>query len=105
MSGIFTIHWPWLLAMVLMGLATYSTRLSGLLLMRGVEVKGRMKAALDAVPPSVLTAVIAPTVFMTGHAEAIAALLTVIAAFFRAPLLVTILTGVASVVALRWLGV
>ena len=105
MSSIFTIHWQWLLAMVLMGVATYSTRLSGLLLMRGVEVKGRMKAALDAVPPSVLTAVIAPTVFMTGHAETIAALLTAGAAFFRAPLLVTILTGVVSVVALRWLGV
>ncbi|MEO6609747.1 MAG: AzlD domain-containing protein [Aestuariivirga sp.] len=105
MSSIFTIHWQWLLAMVLMGVATYSTRLSGLLLMRGVEVKGRMKAALDAVPPSVLTAVIAPTVFMTGHAETLSALLTATVAFFRAPLLVTILTGVVSVVVLRWLGV
>ncbi len=105
MSSIFAIHWPWLLAMLLMGLATYSTRLSGLLLMRGVEVKGRVKAALDAVPPSVLTAVITPTVFMTGHAETLSAVITAAAAFFRAPLLVTILTGVMSVVALRWLGV
>ena len=43
MSSIFTIHWQWLLAMVLMGLATYSTRLSGLLLMgalRGVLTPG-----------------------------------------------------------------
>ncbi len=105
MSSIFAMHWQWLLAIVLMGLATYTTRISGLLLMRGVEVKGRMKAALDAVPPSVLTAVITPTVFMTGHAETLAALLTAAVAFFRAPLLVTILTGVVGVVALRSLGV
>ena len=105
MTGLFTIHWQWLLAIVLMGLATYTTRITGLLLMRGVEVKGRMKAALDAVPSSVLTAVITPTVLMTGHAETIAALLTATAAFFRTPMLVTILTGVVSVVALRWLGV
>jgi len=105
MTGIFAIHWQWLLAIVLMGLMVYTTRFSGLLLMRGVEVKGRMKAELDAVPPSVLTAVIAPTVFMTGHAETIAAVLTAVVAVFRAPLLVTILTGVVSVVALRGLGV
>ena len=105
MSGIFEIHPLWLLAIVLMGLATYSTRIAGLLLMRGVEVKGRMKAALDAVPPSVLTAVITPTVLMTGHAETISAIITAAVAFFRAPLLVTILAGVVSVVALRWLGI
>ena len=104
MTGIFAMHWQWLLAIVLMGLATYTTRISGLLLMRGVEVKGRMKAALDAVPPSVLTAVITPTVFMSGHAETVAALLTATVAFFRAPLLLTILTGVVGVVVLRWLG-
>jgi uncharacterized membrane protein len=105
MTSIFAMHWQWLLAIVLMGLTVYATRISGLLIMRGVEVKGRLKAALDAVPPSVLTAVITPTVFLSGHAETIAALLTATAALFRMPLLVTILTGVVSVVALRWLGV
>jgi uncharacterized membrane protein len=104
MSGLFTLHWPWLLAIIGMGLATYATRLSGLLLMRGVVVKGRLKAALDAVPPSVLMAVIAPTVLMTGKAESLAAILTAVAAFLRAPLLVTILVGMVSVVGFRWLG-
>jgi uncharacterized membrane protein len=104
MSGIFTLHWPWLLAIIGMGLATYATRLSGLLLMRGVVVKGRWKAALDAVPPSVLMAVIAPTVLMTGRAESLAAIATAVAAFLRAPLLVTILVGMGTVVGLRWLG-
>ena len=62
-------HLVTVLAIVCMGLATYASRLSGLLLMRGVVVKGRLKAALDAVPPAVLMAVITPTVFMTGRAE------------------------------------
>lgn len=101
MSEIFTVHFTTLLAIIGMGLATYSTRLSGLLLMRGVVVQGRLKTALDAVPPAVLVAVITPTIFMTGKAETIAALITAVAAFFRLPLLAVIFIGVASVVVLR----
>jgi uncharacterized membrane protein len=104
-SGIFTLHWSWVLAIIGMGLATYATRLSGLLLMRGVEVKGRTKAALDAMPPSVLMAVITPTVLMTGKAESLAAIITAVAAIFRLPLLATICIGVASVWGLKALGV
>jgi uncharacterized membrane protein len=90
-----------LLAVVLMGLATYGTRVSGYLLLRGVKIEGRMKAAMDAVPPAILTAVIAPAVFMQGWAEVLAGVLTAIAALLRAPLLVVIAVGVISVVAFR----
>ncbi len=96
-----TVHLTTLLAIIGMGLATYASRISGLLLMRGVVVKGRLKAALDAVPPAVLMAVITPTVFMSGKAEAMAGVATAAAAFFRLPLLATILAGVASVVVFR----
>ncbi|MBG1231211.1 hypothetical protein F8B91_02550 [Aestuariivirga litoralis] len=92
-----SVHWEWLLAILGMGLATYATRLSGLLLMRGIEVKGRMKAALDALPPSVLMAVITPTVLMTGRAESLAAIITAIAAIMRLPLLATMVIGIGSV--------
>lgn len=92
-----------LLAIIGMGLATYTSRISGLLLMRGIVVQGRLKAALDAVPPAVLMAVITPTVFMTGKAEALAGVATAVAAFFKLPLLVTIFAGVASVVMFRYL--
>lgn len=105
MKAIFILHWHWVLAILGMAVATYATRLSGLLLMRGVVVKGRMKAALDAMPPSVLMAVITPTVLMTGRAQSIAAVLTAIAVIFRLPLLVTILVGVLSVFVLQWFGV
>ena len=89
------------LAIVLVGLATYGTRLSGYLLLRGLKIEGRVKAAIDAVPPAILTAVIAPAVFLQGWAEMIAGAVTLGVALLRAPLLVTIGAGVASVVALR----
>ena len=84
-----------------MALATSATRASGLYLMRGVTVRGRLKAALDALPPAILMAVIAPTILTTGIAETIAAAITAVSAFMRAPLVVTILIGVVSVVLLR----
>lgn len=90
-----------ILAIIGMALATYATRASGLYLMRGVTVRGRLKAALDALPPAILMAVIAPTILTTGIAETIAAGLTAVAAFMRLPLVVTILIGVVSVVLLR----
>ena len=90
-----------LLAVLGMALATYATRASGLYLMRGVTVRGRLKAALDALPPAILMAVIAPTILTTGIAETIAAAITAVSAFMRAPLVVTILIGVVSVVLLR----
>ena len=105
MSGLLTVHFTTLLAIIGMGLATYATRVSGLLLMRGVVVKGRMKAALDALPPSVLMAVITPTVLMTGKAETAAAVITAAAAMFRLPLLAVIVIGVACVWVLKALGV
>ena len=70
---------------------------------RQLRSVGRMKAAMDAVPPAILTAVIAPAVFLNGWAEMIAGAMTLVVALLRAPLLVTIATGVALVVALRYL--
>ena len=90
-----------ILAIIGMALATYATRASGLYLMRGVTVRGRLKAALDALPPAILMAVIAPTILTTGIAETIAAAITAVSALLRAPLVVTILFGVVSVVLLR----
>ncbi len=90
-----------LLLILLMGLATYSTRIAGYWLLRGRVVEGRMKVALDAVPPAILMAVIAPKVFMEGPAEMIAGALTLGAALLRLPLLVTIAVGMGSVVVFR----
>jgi uncharacterized membrane protein len=90
-----------LLAILAMGAATYASRLAGYWLLRGRKIEGRFKAALDAVPPAILTAVIAPTVFLQGIPEMLAGAITLVAALLRAPLLVTIALGSASVVVLR----
>ena len=89
-----------LLAIMLMALATYCTRVAGLFLADRFRLEGRAKAAFDAIPAAVLTALIAPTVLTTGPAEAIASLITIVAAF-RLPLYGTVAVGVAAIVALR----
>ena len=92
---------PATLAAILgMAVVTYLTRISGLFLVGRLRLEGRLKAAFDAAPPAVLTAVIAPMVLATGWPETVAALVTAVAAT-RLPLLATILVGVVSVVALR----
>jgi uncharacterized membrane protein len=83
-----------------MATATYLTRIGGDLLMRNCTLGPRMTAALNAVPPAVLTAVIAPSVLAAGLPEAIAGAVTAAAAF-RLPLLLTILIGVGSLAVLR----
>jgi uncharacterized membrane protein len=89
------------LAILGMALATYATRLAGYWLLQGTEIKGRFKAALEAVPPAILTAVIAPTVFLQGPAEMISGAITLGAALMKLPLLATIAIGVGSVAILR----
>lgn len=91
------------LTVLVLGLATYGSRTLGYWLLRGVTVEGRMKAAMDAVPPAILTAVIAPAVFLQGLPEMLAGAVTLAVALMRAPLLVSIATGMASVVLLRHL--
>ena len=92
-----------LIIIILAGLATYGTRLAGYWMLRNVNITGRTKAALDAVPPAILTAVIAPAVFLQGPIEMIAGAVTLASAFLRLPLLVTILAGVGCVAGLRFM--
>jgi uncharacterized membrane protein len=79
---------------------TYASRAGGYWLVRRFAVGGRLKAALEAVPLAVLTALIAPTVLATGPAETLAALITLLLAW-RLPILAAVMGGVAAVVLLR----
>ena len=81
---------------------TYASRTGGYWLVRRFPVGGRFKAALEAVPLAVLTALIAPTVLATSPAETLAALVTLLFAW-RLPVLAAILGGMAAVVVLRGL--
>lgn len=82
------------------GIATYLTRVGGLVIVARLKLGRRAVAALEAVPAAVLTAVIAPTVLAHGLAEFLAGLLT-IAAATRLPLLAVVAVGVATVIVLR----
>jgi uncharacterized membrane protein len=93
--------WFIYIAILGMGLATYATRLAGYLLLSGQPISGRFKTALEAVPPAILTAVIAPTVFLQSPAEMIGGAITLVSAVVKLPLLVTIAIGVGSVAVLR----
>ena len=92
-----------LIAILAMTVATVFTRVSGLLLIRHVEIDERRKTAIEAIPPAVLMAVIAPTAFATGWAETLACVATAIAAR-RLPMLVSVVIGVATVALLRAAG-
>ena len=91
-----------LLAILVMAVATYATRIGGMLLGGHLPKTGRVRQALDALPAAVLTAVIAPAV-ITGSAEMIAAALTLLAAL-RLPMIVAVLVGMGSVAILRAVG-
>ncbi len=83
------------IAILVMGLATYTTRISGFIIGPYLPQEGRLRQALDAVPAAILTAVVAPTI-LSGPAELMASIATIIAAR-RLPALGAIAVGVAAV--------
>jgi len=89
-----------LAAIVAMAVVTYATRIAGLIFAERLVLKGRAKAAFEAIPPAVLVAVIAPMALATGCLDTVAAAIAPVAAT-RLPLLATIAVGVAAIVLLR----
>lgn len=89
-----------LAAILGMAAATYLTRIAGLWLVQRIRIEGRAAGALEAIPPAVLMAVIAPMALATGPAETLAALVAAVAAT-RLPLLLVVVVGVGAVVAFR----
>lgn len=92
-----------LAAILAMAAATLATRLGGYALMKFVTPGAATKRLLDAIPPAVMAAVVAPTALATGWAETLACAVTALAAF-RLPMLPAAALGVATVAALRYLG-
>lgn len=99
-----TLSAPTVVAILGMALVTWACRMTGYALARRIAITGRAKAALEAMPPAILTAIIAPMAFSEGIAEAMAAAVTVIAAL-RLPTLVAVGLGVATVVLVRHLTI
>ena len=97
------ISFPALLTILGMALVTYVTRMSGLWLMSHVTLSTRMKAWLGYLPGTVIVAIIAPTVFSTGLAEAGAAVATVLVMARTRNVLLAMIVGVGVVWGLRLL--
>ncbi|WP_310619105.1 AzlD family protein [Flexibacterium corallicola] len=89
-----------LLTILAMAVGTYVTRIGGIVLVRFFTLSGRIEAALQAVPPAILMAIIAPKAFATGPEETVATILTALAAM-KLPLLPSIGVGVASLAIMR----
>lgn len=100
MEHLFSVDGPTLSALFLMALATYFTRISGIVLVERLSFGGRRKAAMEAVAPGVLTAMIAP-VIVEGIPEAAAALVTLALARVGGGMVVSVAGGVATAALLR----
>lgn len=89
-----------LLAIGLMALVTYLTRVLGYVALRDRTLSARTMAVLDAAPGCVLIAVIAPA-FVANRPADLIALAVTLAAATRLPLLPTVLIGVTAAGLLR----
>jgi uncharacterized membrane protein len=89
-----------LAAILAMAAVTYATRLAGFALVRRLRLTGRARQALEATPGAVLVALIAPAILTRGPADALAGLITILAAL-RLPVLAVVVVGVVSAGVLR----
>ncbi|GHO86950.1 AzlD family protein [Dictyobacter formicarum] len=90
-----------LLTILGMAVVTYLTRIAGVWFMSRVELSGWLKAWVNALPGTILVAIIAPTIFNAGAPEIGAALATVLTFARTRNVLLSITIGVGVVVGLR----
>ncbi len=90
-----------MLTIMCMALVTYATRAGGLWLMGRVKPSPRVEKWLRHIPGAVLISIVAPIVAQSGLAELLAMLATVLVAIRTKNVLVTMLTGVGVVFAMR----
>lgn len=93
---------PLTLATVLgMAAVTYLTRAGGYWLVRRVPLRGRLAAALEAVPGAIIVALVAPAALATGPAESVAAAAALAVAALRGPMLLAVGASVLAAIAVR----
>lgn len=95
-------HLPGLVTVVLMGAATYATRVLGYLWLGERVPSARVRALMQTAPGCVLVAVIAPNVATTHPADLLGLGITLLAAS-RLPVLPTVVIAVVGTGLLRHL--
>ncbi|ESK41192.1 hypothetical protein P256_00181 [Acinetobacter nectaris CIP 110549] len=96
------IHSTTLIAILLIALTTYSTRVLGYLLLKNRTLSPRQKKVLDIVPGCVLISVIAPY-FVSSHVSDMVAIVITVFAATRCSLLPTVVISMVSTALLRLL--
>jgi branched-subunit amino acid transport protein len=97
------------LVMLLGGLITFAMRLSFIYLFGRFEIPAMLKRALRFVPPAVLSAIIAPALFMPnntldlslGNHRLLAGVIALLVAWLTKNALLTILAGMAALLILQ----
>lgn len=85
------------IAILGMAVVTYFTRIAGFYLVNRINVKGRMETFLEAIPGTILMAIVAPIVFASGAPEAIAAAVVVLIVWRTKSLPLAMFSGVLAV--------
>ena len=92
-------------SLLVIGLAsgvTYLLRSGGLLLAGALPQKGRVKAFMDALPGTILVALVAPGVYQAGVSGQAAALVTALCAWRTGNVLLAMVVGMAIVAGARF---
>lgn len=84
-----------------MAVVTYFTRIIGFVIVNRVKVKGRTKLFLEAIPGTILVAIVAPIVFASGLPEAVASATTVLTVWRTKNLPLAMFAGVFTVYLMR----
>jgi branched-subunit amino acid transport protein len=100
------------LVMALGGALTFGMRISFIVLFGHFEIPAAVKRALRFVPPAVLSAIIAPALFMPNNSlelswnnyRLLAGGFAILVAWRTKNTLLTILAGMAALVILAWLA-
>jgi branched-subunit amino acid transport protein len=99
------------LTILLAGLATYAIRLSFIQLLANREIPPFILKALQFVPPAVLTAIIAPELFIQNgslsldlaNGRLVAGLIAILVAWRTRNVVLTILVGMAAMWIIQWI--
>jgi branched-subunit amino acid transport protein len=100
------------LAIIGMGIITYAIRLTPILLMERMKIRGTAQQALRFVPTAVLSAIIFPELLILngkldislGNERLLAGLLASIVAWRTKNVLWAVVAGMATLWILQWLG-
>ena len=96
-----SVHPSALLAIALMAIVTYVTRIAGYWIMGRVTLSPRVAAMLASLPGAVLTALVVPAVLEEGVAGIVALAATALVMSWRGNLLLAMVTGIVTIQLMR----